>query len=379
VTAPEPKTYNRDALTPSVSPTRRRFLKNSASIAAGSALAACSTPEPEQPTARPWWSPKVSENVGDLNGDTLTWMAQLGLEWVCLQGTDWVDREGKGYWSPEDIELLQKRCDDHGLKLYSLMIPLDWLMSSMLDGASKAEDQENIRRTVRTAGSAGVQMIEWRWSPDFKWGDDVGYYSVEGRGGATYKAFDYSRVAGKAPFEELGEIDRKTLFDRLVEFAKPVCGVAEEVGVKMSLHPKDPPVKSMRGIDRILTDTDAIEEFLDAVDSPANGFTFCQGTVTEMGVDVIDAIRRIGGRNKIHHVHFRAVKGKVPQYVETFIDEGDVDMLQAMRAYREVNYTGSLVSDHTPRVIGEISGSRIGRTYSHGWIRGLIEAVNKEA
>lgn len=379
MTEREPKPYNRDALNPPNSPTRRRFLKSSASVAVGSALTACSQPEAEAPSPKTWWSPKVSENVGNLNDDTLTWMAQLGLEWVCLQGTDWVDREGKGYWSPEDIELLQERCDDHGLKLYSLMIPLDWLMSSMLDGASKAEDQENIRRSVRTAGSAGVEMIEWRWSPDFKWGDDVGYYSVEGRGGATYKAFDHSRVAGKPPFEELGEIDRKTLFDRMVEFAKPVCGVAEEAGVKMSLHPKDPPVKNMRGIDRILTDTDAIEEFLDAIDSPANGFTFCQGTVTEMGVDVLDAIRRIGGRNKIHHVHFRAVKGKVPQYVETFIDEGDVDMLEAMRAYREVNYTGSLVSDHTPGIIGEVAGGRIGRTYSHGWIRGLIEAVNKEA
>ena len=148
--------------------------------------------------------------------------------------------------------------------------------------------------------------------------------------------------------------------------------------MKLSLHPKDPPVRSMRGIDRILTDTDAIEEFLDAVDSPANGFTFCQGTVTEMGVDVIDAIRRIGGRGKIHHVHFRGVRGKVPQYVETFIDQGDVDMLAAMRAYKEVNFTGSLVSDHTPKVIGDFAGGRIGRSYSHGWIRGLIQAVNAE-
>lgn len=360
-------------------PTRRQFFSGSAALAAGTALSGCgATPEPEAPAEKAWWSPKVSENLGDLNDETLTWMAQLGLEWVCLQGTDWVDREGKGYWSPQDIEILQQRCSAHGLKLYSLMIPLNWLMSSMLDGPEREKDLENIQRSVRTAGSAGVQMIEWRWSPDFKWGDDVGYYSVEGRGGAIYKAFDYSRVDGKPPFPELGEISRDTLFERLVRFAEPVCAVAEEVGVKMSLHPKDPPVKSMRGIDRILTDTDAIEEFLDAVDSPANGFTFCQGTVTEMGVDVIDAIRRIGGRGKIHHVHFRAVRGKVPQYVETFIDDGDVDMLEAMRAYKQVNYTGSLVSDHTPKVIGEISGARIGRTYSHGWIRGMIEAVNKE-
>jgi len=98
----------------------------------------------------------------------------------------------------------------------------------------------------------------------------------------------------------------------------------------------------------------------------------------EMGVDVIDAIRRIGGRGKIHHVHFRNVRGKVPKYVETFIDEGDVDMLAAMRAYREVGYTGTIVSDHTPQIPGDLPGGKIGRSFSHGYIRGLIEAVNAE-
>lgn len=362
----------------SVPATRRQFLHGSAALAASSALSACSSPPPEQPPETTWWTPKVSENIGDLNDDTLIWMAQLGLRWVCLQGTDWVDADNKGYWAVADLEPLQQKCLAQGLELHSLMIPHQWLMSSMLGKPDAAEHAENVRRSVRAAGEAGVAMVEWRWSPDFKWGDDVGYYTVEGRGGAEYKAFDASRVEGKPPFPELGEIPRATLFERLVEFAKPLCGVAEEAGVILSLHPKDPPVKSMRGIERILTDTDAIEEFLDAVDSPANGFTFCQGTVTEMGVDVIDAIRRIGGRGKIHHVHFRNVRGQVPQYVETFIDDGDVDMLQAMRAYKEVNYTGSLVSDHTPRLSGDIAGGRIGRTFSHGWIRGLIEAVNKE-
>jgi mannonate dehydratase len=98
-----------------------------------------------------------------------------------------------------------------------------------------------------------------------------------------------------------------------------------------------------------------------------------------MGVDVLDAIRRIGGRGKIHHVHFRAVRGHVPQYVETFIDDGDVDMLDAMRAFKQVDYQGSIVSDHTPQVIEDWAGGRVGRSYSHGYIRGLVQAVNAEA
>ena len=321
----------------------------------------------------------ISENIGALDDSTLRWMAQLGLQWVVLQGTDWVDADGKGYWSTEDIRPLREKCGGFGMELFSLMIPLDWLMPSMLGLQNRDASIEKITRSIEAGAEAGVEQFEWRWSPDFKWGADVGYYQAEGRGGATYKAFDYSSVADAPTFEELGEISRSTLWDRMVYFAEQVVPVAEKAGVKMTLHPKDPPVKSMRGIERILTNTEQIEAFLDAVDSPSNGFTFCQGTVTEMGVDVIDAIRRLGGRGRIHHVHFRGVRGAVPQYVETFMDEGDVDMLEAMRAFRDVNYGGSLVSDHTPQIIGDFAAGRIGRTYSHGYIRGLVEIVNKEA
>ena len=177
-------------------------------------------------------------------------------------------------------------------------------------------------------------------------------------------------------FREFGVISREEMWERLLYFCGPVMKAAEEAGVKLSLHPKDPPVKEMRGIARVLTNTDEIEAFLDAVPSPANGFTFCQGTVTEMGVDVIDAIRRIGGRDRIHLVHFRAVRGHVPQYVETFIDEGDVDMFEAIKTFKEVGYTGPLVSDHTPKITGDVAFGKMGRSYSHGYIRALVHAAN---
>jgi len=339
--------------------------------------AGCNRSEPQE-TAVGSWSPRVSENVGNLNHETLAWMSQIGLEWVVLQGTDWIDADEKGYWASEDLRPLQARCAEYDLKLHSLMIPLGWLMSPMLEKPDRAKWYDNISRSIRAAGEVGIAMLEWRWSPDFRWGEDVGYYSVEGRGGAVYKAFDYSRVARMPAFEDVGEISRDQLWGRLVEFTSAVLPAAEEAGVVLSLHPKDPPVQRMRGVDRLLTNTEQIEEFVDRIESPANGFTFCQGTVTEMGVDVPDAIRRIGGRGKIQHVHFRGVRGSVPQYVETFIDEGDVDMLEAMRAFKQVDYRGSLVSDHTPGIIGDWGGGLVGRSYSQGYIRGLVQAVNAE-
>ena len=322
------------------------------------------------------WSPRLSENIGSLDDATLRWMAQLGLKWVVLQGTDSVDRDGKGYWSEQDVAAVQEQCAGYGLKLHSLMLPLSWLMNSMLARPGRDQDIEHIRTSLAAAGARGVTVIEWRWSPDFRWGGEVGYYDKPGRGGATYKAFDFNRVREAPPFEEIGSISREELWERMIYFTHGVMDAAEAAGVKMSLHPKDPPVKAMRGVSRILTSTEEIEAFLDAVPSPSNGFTFCQGTVTEMGVDVIDAIRRIGGRGRIHHVHFRAVRGSVPLYEETFIDEGDVDMLDAMRAYKEVGYDLAIVSDHSPGIPGDLPGRKIGRSFSHGYIRGLVQAVN---
>lgn len=350
------------------------------SLLTGAPAAAFATTGCERATHSPGveaeWSPRLSENIGSLDDATLRWMAQLGLEWVALQGTDSVDRSAKGYWSEQDIAAVIERCESHGLKLHSLMLPLAWLMNAMLGRPERDGDIEHIRRSLAAAGATGVTVVEWRWSPDFRWGEDVGYYSSPGRGGATYKAFDFSRVRDAPPFEEVGRISREQLWDRMLYFTRGVMDAAEAAGVKMSLHPKDPPVKEMRGVSRILTTTEEIEAFLDAVPSPANGFTFCQGTVTEMGVDVIDAIRRIGRRRRIHHVHFRAVRGSVPQYEETFIDEGDVDMLEAMRAYKEIGYNLAIVSDHSPEIPGDLPGRKIGRSFSHGYIRGLVQAVN---
>ncbi|MEZ5401528.1 MAG: mannonate dehydratase [Bryobacteraceae bacterium] len=324
------------------------------------------------------WEPRIAENIGGLDASTLTWLAQLGHKWIVLQGSDAVDRDAKGYWSAGDIHAVQSRCREFGMELHSLMIPIAWLTPAMLAHPDRDRTIANIARSIRAGGEAGVTVFEWRWSPDFKWGADAGYEDSEGRGGSVYKSFRYDLVRDKRPFEDLGLITRAQLQDRMRYFLDRVLPEAERAGVRLSLHPKDPPVRSMRGIERLLTNTGEIERFVDAYANPMNGFTFCQGTVTEMGVDVVEAIRRIGGKGRIHHVHFRGVRGRVPNYTEVFIDEGDVDMVEAMRAYRDTRYRHALVSDHTPRIPDD-PGGRVGRSFSHGYIRGLVQAVNSPA
>ncbi|MEK7408717.1 MAG: mannonate dehydratase [Acidobacteriota bacterium] len=324
------------------------------------------------------WQPKVAENIGGLDEATLRWLAEIGVEWVDLQGAEAVDRDKKGWWSQDDVEAAVRRCAEFGLKLAVITAPFAWEMNAMLGKLERDRDIENICRSIRAVGEAGVPVFQYRWSPDFYWGPEMGYKRVKGRGGAMYSAFDFELVKDKPPFEQLGPISREELWTRLMYFLKPVLEAAEKANVKLALHPKDPPQPVVRGIARLFTNIEQMEGFLDAVPSPASGFSFCQGTVTEMGVNVIEAIRRIGGRGRIHHVHFRAVRGRVPRYVETFIDEGDVDMLEAMRAYKAAGYEGALVSDHTPQLTGDLPGGKMGRSFSHGYIRALIHAVNAE-
>jgi mannonate dehydratase len=330
-----------------------------------------------QNRARPdAWMPKLSENLADVSPASLRWLKQLGCRHVIFQGTDDVDQDRKGYWTASDVMRARKNCDDAGLILESMMIPIDTYRNARLGLAGRDAEIENVCRTIRALGEARVPMAEWRFWPDFFWDDRVGYYQIPGRGDAGFRAFDYARVSNAPPFEGIGIVSEEEMWARFLYFARPIVEAAAKAGVKLSMHPNDPPVPNMRGVARIFHHTDGLRRFLSEVPSPWNGITFCQGTITEMGVNVLDEIRYFGERGKINLVHFRAVRGRVPNYTEVFIDEGDVDMLEAMKTYRKAGYTGPFVSDHTPIVEGDTGWGHIGRTYSIGYMRALVHAVN---
>ncbi len=350
--------------------TRRHFLTASA--------AALAVPRPELQAKAPAakWLPKLSENLADVNPETLRWLRQLGCQHVIFQGTDSVDKERKGFWTAADIAPVKKACTEADLTLESMMIPIDFYRQARLGRAGRDQEIDNVCRTIRAAGEAGLPMMEWRFWPDFYWDERVGYYSIEGRGRSRYRAFDYDRVRKAAPFPEIGEVSAKEMWDRFLYFTRPIVAAAEKAQVRLTMHPNDPPVPVMRGVARIFHHPDGLRRFLKEVPSKFSGLTFCQGTVAEMGVNVLDEIRHFGQQGKIFLVHFRAVRGAVPRYTEVFIDEGDLDLLQAMKTYRDVGYTGPIVSDHTPRLEGDTPWGHRGRTFSHGYMRCLIQAVN---
>ena len=149
----------------------------------------------------------------------------------------------------------------------------------------------------------------------------------------------------------------------------------------LALHPDDPPVPAIAGVARIFRSVEAYKRVIEIVDSPSNCLEFCQGTVAEMCAspeEVYDAIRYFGSREKIAYVHFRNVSSRVPSFAETFIDDGYVDMLRAMRIYHEVGFEGVLIPDHTPAVAGDTAWGHRGRAYAVGYMKAMLRCITEE-
>jgi mannonate dehydratase len=204
---------------------------------------------------------------------------------------------------------------------------------------------------------------------------------VPARGGALATGFDYELIKN-APLTEYGVVSEETLWASLEYFLDAVVPEAEKAGVKLAMHPDDPPLSPLRGMARIMSSIENYQRLLDMYPSPVNGIALCQGNFTLMTDDLPAVIRRFGKQGKIFFAHFRDVRGTVTKFVETFHDEGKTDMLACMKAYRDIGFDGVVRPDHVPTMEGDSndnpSYSSIGRLFAIGYIKGLREAVYGE-
>jgi mannonate dehydratase len=272
----------------------------------------------------------------------------------------------------EMVEYFQKMrglASSHGLRLYNVALGGPDEITLALPERDKKIEQW--RLLLRALGRAGVPTLGYNFKP-------VGNFrtpSTKGRGGALYSTFDYGEYAVDPPFYPKKKIGEAQLLENLRYFLERVLPVAEEEGVRLALHPDDPPIpEPMGGAARIVSSLEHYERIFNLVPSPSNAMLFCQGCVTEMGVDVYQAIRRIGALGKIAYVHFRNVRGTPQSFQEVFVDEGQVDMYQAMQTYKEVGFEGPFMMDHTPEIPLDRQ-NREGHAFAVGYIRAMIQAV----
>ncbi|MCZ6678838.1 MAG: mannonate dehydratase, partial [Candidatus Poribacteria bacterium] len=195
-------------------------------------------------------------------------------------------------------------------------------------------------------------------------------------GGVKYSTFDYDAFDKNRPQPHEPQVSEDEMWERMEKFVTAVIPVAEKAGVRMALHPDDPPVpEPLGGVAQICSTLDQFRRIFDIVPSDNHGMLFCQGCMTELlGANVYDAIAEMASKNKIVWVHFRNVRGQLPRFAEVFLDEGDIDMRRAMEIYRDNGFNGPFMMDHTPSFPQKQAGWA-GKAYAIGYIRALIQTV----
>jgi mannonate dehydratase len=317
---------------------------------------------------------KLTLGVTDFTEETFQFAAQFGVTHLKVNAGQFMDERQRGPVQRTKLLEAKKRIEAHGLQIGVALLPQGagsqhWHIR--LGRPEREREIEDVCRTIEILGQEGIPTVEYVFNLAAVWGSE---YLPTGRGGAIVRHFDYDE-ARSAPPEPGFEATEEQVWERITYFLLRVVPVAESVGIKLACHHDDPPVPRLKGETRVLGSLAGMKRFVEIVPSPAHGFNFCQGTIAEMGVDVIETIRYFGSRGKINHVHFRNVKGAVPRFQESFIDDGDVDMLEALRAYVEVGYTGTIMPDHTPRVVGDTPWGARGRAYALGYMRALMKVA----
>lgn len=302
--------------------------------------------------------------------DTIIWEKNHGIiDLAAVSRTP----EGDYPWEIHSLRAMQKRFADAGLNLQVIESspPMEKVRLGL---PGRDEEIEQIRTMIRTMGQLGIGVWCYNFMVYASWGRTS--MATQSRGGALVTSFDLSQVP-QFPIPPEMELSAEKLWDNYRYFLERVLPVAEEAGVKMALHPDDPPLPSVGGAPRIMSSVKSFERVLDMAPSPFNGITLCQGNFTLMTDDLPGLIEHFGGEGKISFVHFRDVRGTPEHFEETFHDDGKTDMLACMRAYQKVGYEGLLRPDHVPTLAGESNHNpgyeTLGRLFAIGYIKGLAE------
>ena len=292
-------------------------------------------------------------------------------------------------WTAEELTALRQSIEAEGLKLEAVenFDPAHW-HDVLLDGPKKRAHLENTKEIVRRLGRAGISILGYNFSIAGVCGRTHRPYA---RGGAMSVGMEgpldtpmpngmaWNMVVDEnAPPGNVPSATPEQLWRRLDDFLGEILPVAEEAGVTLALHPDDPPLPFLRGQPRLVYQPHLYQRVLDLRPSRANALEFCLGSLAEMTEgDLYQAVEHYSRRQKIAYVHFRNVTGKAPYYRETFIDDGDIDMVRVLRILKKNHYGGVLIPDHTPQMTCAAPW-HAGMAFALGYLRAALQIIERE-
>ena len=292
--------------------------------------------------------------------------AQMGVKYAICKAAS----ELSGLKPPYDYESLKTIYDNFkskGITLYALEGDEFDMTRIKLGLDGRDEDIELYKQMLINMGKLGIKLICYNFMGGIGWYRNI--YDIKERGGALATGFDIKRIK-----EEALKITQEQMWDNYKYFLDAVIPVAEKAGVKMGLHPDDPPIPNLLGYSRILINADSYRKAMSLSDSPAHGITFCQATFNVMGEDVFSLMEEFGER--IFFLHFRDSEGDPDCFRETFHDNGPTDMAKLIETAYKYSPRCLIRPDHTPAMAGENENTgytTLGNLFAIGYIKGLAE------
>lgn len=305
-------------------------------------------------------------------------------------------------WPMEKIIALKEKVAAYGLKMETIeSVPVHEDIKMGL--SSRERLIANYCETLRNLAKVGIKVVCYNFMPVFDWTrSELDHKLEDGSNALIYREetvqkmnpltgelslpgwdASYTKDGIRGLLEQYKHITEEDLWNNLSYFLKHVIVVAEEVGIKMAIHPDDPPW-SIFGLPRIITGKESLERLINIVDSPSNGITLCSGS---LGVnpenDIPELIRYFGKKGRIHFGHCRNIKITGPKDFEESSHrsgDGSLDMFEIMKAYHDISFDGPIRPDHGRMIWGEAGRPGYGlydRALGAVYLNGLWEAIDK--
>lgn len=332
----------------------------------------------------------------ELTEERLRFAAQIGASGLQMNNPT---LPGDHRWEQADVRALVDKVEAAGLKFEAIEnVPTHFYHKAMMGLEGRDEQIENYQATIRAVARAGVPVLGLHFMPNSVWTTNRNGTT---RGGATARQFDMSIVEANIDNLELlrsfmpttlGRASSMPLFgkdgpfisedqmwDNYTYFMKAVLPVAEEEGLKLALHPDDPPVPMLGGVARLFYKPDNFKKAYDLVGrSEAWSLDLCLGCCSEMPggkQNVTEMIEYFAPKGRISYIHFRDVQGTVPNFTECFIGDGNFDPAEVVALLAKTGFEGFLLDDHVPKMDGDSDWNHRGRSHAIGYMQGLIRML----
>lgn len=363
-------------------PSRREFVQQAIVGAAALGSAGAEPARAAEPPARRRSKIRIGARFGaewlaSTNDDDLRFFKQIGVDDVDIELRLIPGYAEHGVFAKADLQAFIRRLDAVGLKIERANSLGPMCLNAHLNRPEGQREIDNLKRIGEMLADEqipvfGIQACQASLHVDQ---GRAGWSRQTGRGGYAYPSFSRQRAEADSPRPKY-QVTADQLWKGLINIYRQVLPTVEGSRTMIAMHGNDPPLYEYLGSPQILCRFADFDRLFNEVPSRHNGITFCVGTRYESGEDVFEGIRRYGRQGKLFHVHFRNVRGTLPQggYAEMAVDDGDLDMARVLRALVEVDYAGVIDYDHPIHLTGDEPLPKQYIAFATGYMRGLLDS-----